>query len=59
MTIQSFSYCLLTISDRVYDDILSSKTKHRNGLNTAPDMITHLSSIKPHITKLRWEETKA
>ena len=36
------------------------KTKYRNGLNATPDiMIIHLSSIKPDIFKMRWEEAKA
>jgi len=42
-----------------YDDILFSKTKHRNGLNAAPDMIIHLSSIKPHIKKIALRRGKA
>jgi len=33
-----------------YNYIIATKTKYRNGLNAAPDiMIIHLSSIKPNI----------
>jgi len=39
--------------------IIAMKTKYRNGLNAAPDMIIHLSSIKTNIFKMRWEEAKA
>src|SRR6218665_121563 len=30
----------------------STKTKYRNGLNAAPDMIIHLSNTKPNIKNL-------
>jgi len=40
--------------------IIATRTKYRNGLNAAPDiMIIHLSSIKKNIFKMRWKETKA
>ena len=39
--------------------ILLQRKQSINGLNAAPDMVIHLSSIKPNIKKLRWEEAKA
>jgi len=43
-----------------YYNYTATKTKYGNGLNAAPDMIIHLSSIiKPNIKKLCFEETKA
>ena len=40
--------------------IIARKSKYRNGLNAALYiMIIHLSSIKPNIFKIRWEEANA